>query len=351
MVLAAAAALGAYSLYVFALDFQANRSLEASSRNVQKLHDLSVIRQKLLDYRKAKPHYPDRGTSEHTELFKDLLPPTQSVANYVYVSNQVHFAVCAPLEGGHGQKAIFTTDTRMFTALSHVCTESLPAERADIMARGGLNAEHATNFLDPSLGFALTDKETVRDKCASSSDAKTVLYGCYVSPPPMIYVIDIREPTVASETYVVAIHEYLHAVYSRMTEERKAEIRPLLDAELVRPEQAFLRDELDPYTAEQKYDELFARLATESESLAGPMEKAYSEYFVNRRRLVALHAPFRGINERLQSLNARLSAMKAQTDRLRATGQIDAYNALVDPYNELVAEYNALSDKHNLLTK
>lgn len=351
IVLVSALALALYAGYVMAQGFLAERELERTNRNVQRLSDVQAAQQSLLEYKKTHAEYPEPKTPEMYDALKNVPSAARQENQYTYVSDKEHFAFCAPLEEPGEAKAVFVTDAGGFSANQQVCTEQLSAERADVIARSGLNVEHASNFLDPTLAFSLTDKETVRSKCASSSDAKTVLYGCYVNPPPTIYVIDITDPAVSGETYVVAIHEYLHAIYSALPDEEKAKVKPLLDAELRRPQQAFLRDELDPYTEEQKYDELFARMGTESESLDSPMEEVYSKYFVNRPRLVAYHGPFREINERLQTLSARLTVLKADADRLKASGDIEGYNALVDPYNDRVAEYNELSDKHNLITK
>jgi hypothetical protein len=194
--------------------------------------------------------------------------------------------------------------------------------------------------------------------------------GCYYRG--RIYVLQIDNPTLASEMDVVSAHELLHAEWTKMSAGERASLSTELERVYATISNADLRSRMASYATSEpgeEANELHSILGTEYASLSPVLEAHYAKYFDNRAQIVSAHAAYQAVFDtqraeletELSSIRAdkgRLSVMNRQLDAYRAGGQIQAYNALVPQQNKLVddinsriASYQVKVDEYNALSK
>lgn len=212
----------------------------------------------------------------------------------------------------------------------------------------------------------------------------SIVLGCYDGRN--IYLYDITEKRLNGIVEVTAAHEMLHAAYDRLSDSERQQVDAMTAHAYKRVNSRRLRDSVAQYRKADPSvvpNELHSILATEVRNLPDELEKYYSQYFTNRKKVVTLSEKYeneftsrenrvakldselitlRAIIDanqaRLDSLYAALNVERARMDALRAAGNAGAYNAAVDDYNNQVAEYNALAqsttrqiEEHNAKVK
>lgn len=333
--------------------FIAQDKLQRSSADAQLTVNLPRYQQILKEYRAEKGAYPDPDDAAATEpTFTQVAaergaPPPPANEDYFYNAGADSYVLCAPMAARTG--ALFVTEAGGFRANDAQCRPDTSPYLASVIAKTGLSSGAASDFLAAQDRFKVVDEAALRESCANSTDASTVLYGCYDPPSDTIYVLNIQQPDFKAEQNVVAVHEFLHQRYGKLSEEERATITALVDVELTRPESSDIQEELEVYDESVQNTEAFSRFATEAANLSPELEKVYSRYFLNRREVVAQHAPYKTIITRLNTLQSQLKRQSARAEALRASGDIAGFNRTVGPYNALVREYNALAERSGLL--
>ena len=128
----------------------------------------------------------------------------------------------------------------------------------------------------------LVDQATLDDKCSVEK------LGC--TEGRFIYIL---QPTTESERYrtiVTAAHEMLHVAYSRLSPQQRDDLEPLLKAELAKPADSGIRQELTGYAQEDYYNEAHSFIGSELPNLDRLLEQHYAKYFSDRTKTVQAYA-------------------------------------------------------------
>jgi hypothetical protein len=186
--------------------------------------------------------------------------------------------------------------------------------------------------------------------------------GCYISGmPDHIFIMQIQDPAVQKVMDVTAAHEFLHAVYARLTPKKKEEIDAMMSAQLPLITDENLQKRLEGYAKTepgQRDNELHSIFATEYPKLIPELEEYYSQYFKDRAIIVAWNtsntAYINGKEAALKKGKAQIQADKDKLDALEARmntylsqGDIALYNSLVPTQNVLVRQINAEIKAYN----
>lgn len=202
-----------------------------------------------------------------------------------------------------------------------------------------------------------TDRAVFNRHCQSQVNTNTVELGCYTGDNH-IYILKIEDPSLQSEMVVVAAHEMLHAAYAHLGASDQSAVDEQLELEVVHLHSSALAQEIRTYRLTepgQRDNELHSLIGTEYTPLDSALESYYSQYFTNRKTVVADHQKFQAVFDDLQ---AKLDSLETQirTDRntmnnYLKSGSIRSYNALVPVINNLIDQYNQTADQYNALSR
>lgn len=227
-------------------------------------------------------------------------------------------------------------------------------------------------------------KANFADFCPNSS-AETAVLGCYLSGQQGIYLLEVTNSELQGIEQVTAAHEMLHAAYDRLPSKEKKRINQALrDFYQKYPDNKVVQDTLKSYKKSSQTElinEMHSIFGTQISDLPAVLNDYYSQYFVDRRKLVTYYEKyeqaFTSRQQRIDSYDAELNSIKLSLDSVEKTAeaqkaeldtrlkqleqyergnQVDAYNSSVNSYNALVQAYNAninriqsLVDQYNKL--
>jgi hypothetical protein len=205
------------------------------------------------------------------------------------------------------------------------------------------------------------DKTTFNSACQPKGNLLEL--GCYKANglDEKIHLLKINDPSLITVTYVTGAHEYLHAVYSRLSATEKSRINSLLAKQLTLTHDKDLTERLQGYKKTepgQELNELHSIFGSEFSGLTPDLEKYYNKYFLKRSIITTWQSQNtalikgkglaltrqKGVIESdltyLESLNKRMK-------NLLSARQYSDYNALVPTQNRLVREFNAEVTSYN----
>ena len=228
----------------------------------------------------------------------------------------------------------FTNITDMITAIGYEPSEALQQiiDRLSLTSEGervlrGTRAE-------------LQDAEPFNSNCSSIETGIYVL-GCYNSGRIYIYNIEERDLDGVRESTLA--HELLHAVWARMTDAEREELRSSL--EQVASENQTIRDHLKLYDDKDYLDELHSIAGAQlpREQLPEPLQKHYKKYFTDQDRVASFYEAYAG---RYRQIEKRLDELKAEIETRREALQIrtDNYNQSLAEYEKRKLEFNARAE-------
>lgn len=206
-----------------------------------------------------------------------------------------------------------------------------------------------------------------RQKCPESED--TIVLGCYHPGENGIYIYQVKDATLGGVTQVTAAHENLHAIYARLSADKRRQVNGWLEDYYRHGlSDSRVKDEITLYKQKEPNavpDEMHSIFGTEVANLPAPLENYYKQYFRHRSVVVAFsrqyEQAFTARQTRLRQYDSQLAAMKARIDAqeadlqaqqdqlnaaqsqlkaLLAAGQNDQYNAQVLAYNNQIRVYN-----------
>ncbi len=169
-----------------------------------------------------------------------------------------------------------------------------------------------------------------------SHEVEVSLLGCYTGG--RIYVYEITQEQLKDSNKVTAAHELLHAVWMRMSDSEKKEVKEWL--EQVRSQHAeWAEDELGLYDDEARAEELYARAGTKLSELPAELEQHYAKYFQNRAKIVEYYENYQAPFNELKAKNAQL-----EVEILRVKQEIDQekldYTNETERVRQVIAEFN-----------
>lgn len=214
----------------------------------------------------------------------------------------------------------------------------------DYAERSGMNDEG--RFLFYASRPVIEGDEKFDGVCSSRQEDVGIL-GCYLPEARLIYLYDVTDDRLDGLEDVVAAHEMLHAAWYRMSGEERADLGPLLEAEVTaRADDTALAETLEFYaTAEpgERLNELHSIIGTEFADISPALEAHYAEYFDDRPAVVALHEKSNAVFEEQE---AAIEALVAQIDELNASIDADyaSYNTGYDQLNADIEAFNVRAD-------
>lgn len=212
-------------------------------------------------------------------------------------------------------------------------------EITTIVARTDLT-EHG-RFLLYAASPAIIGTQEFNDRCDSDDEGSFSVLGCYAEGE--IYIYRVSEDRLDGIMDVTAVHEMLHAAWSRLSAEERARIGGLLDAEVAKREgDAALAERLAWYFKREsgsRLTELHSIVGTEFTDIDSELEQYYSGYFEDRGAVLGLFGAYQSVFEALtassESLVAQLDALyqEIQADTSSYQSQIQALNSDIEAFN------------------
>lgn len=191
----------------------------------------------------------------------------------------------------------------------------------------------------------LENAESFNQDCRRVEKASPIV-GCYVSGKETIHIYDVTDPELDGIKEVTAAHEMLHVVWSRLSEQRRAELTKLLEAAYQRLADDKFAKRMAYYERAQpgsRANELHSILGTEFAEIGGELEDYYRTYFADRATLVKLHTQynekFTAAEAESERLAASLATRKAEIEQLTAV-----YMASVGQFNRKVNSFNSRAE-------
>ena len=202
------------------------------------------------------------------------------------------------------------------------------------------------NFTDIGKFYFYADNPGVNASATFSSacdnkESGTAILGCYVGN--RIYIFDVTDKRLDGVEEVTAAHELLHAIYQRMSDDDKARVDKLVEAEYEK-----LKD--DPVFAErmayyartepgERDNELHSIIGTEVASISTELEAHYKQYFNDRSVIVAYHDAYNGEFVKLANQAKSLSSQMDKLNKQIAT-MSKQYNTDVKKLNLDITDFN-----------
>ena len=225
--------------------------------------------------------------------------------------------------------------------------------------RDELKLTERGEFLFNATRPQLDGKETFNSICRTAMDTEVAVLGCYTGGN--IYIYNIVSDDLKGIRELTTAHELLHAVWARMSDDEKVELKPMLE-KVYAENQDILADELKTYGETERLEELYVRAGTEVADLPAGLEKHYAEVFSDQDLIVKFYnsyiREFREIEAEMDSLKAEMDGIGTEINALKVefeqTPTWDLYyriNALVDEYNARVEKYNVDIERYESLNQ
>lgn len=196
----------------------------------------------------------------------------------------------------------------LYLGHNYVPSEDMAAIRASLrLTPEGLrifNASHPT----------LESQDDFNTNC-ESHNPNIAIYGCYNQAKIHIYNVKIEElPGFLEAT---TAHEFLHAVWERLSSSEQAELTPLL-SQVYQANRDALEETIADYPQDQLIDELYVRSAVQLADLPTTLEEHYARYFTNRSVIVAFYdsyiTPFNELNKQIATQKIELNQLRAEIE-------------------------------------
>ena len=189
---------------------------------------------------------------------------------------------------------------------------------------------------NPSVEAGLSFNIACKNK-----ESGTAVLGCYNGEN--IFIFDVNDERLNGIEEVTAAHELLHAIYVRMSDEDRARINKLVEAEYVKLKDDPQFSKRMAYYARtepgERDNELHSIIGTEVGSISAELEDHYKQYFKNRSKIVAYHNSY---NTTFTKLADQAKSLADKMDKLSKKVSVasDKYNSDVKKLNTDIADFN-----------
>ena len=221
-------------------------------------------------------------------------------------------------------------------------------EVAALIKKAGVN--DYGNFLYLASQPIIEYTQDFNTDCARTENISSIL-GCYNNGK--IYIYNVTDPQLEGIREVTAVHEVMHAAYSRLGFVEKEKVNDLLEIEYKKIEnQKDLVDRMAFYEKiepGQRYNELHSVISTEIASISPELENYYSKYFVNRQEVVSLNqkylSVFKGYEDRRLDLENQLGVLNSNI-----VSRKSKYESDVIAINNDITSFNTKANSDGFLT-
>lgn len=198
----------------------------------------------------------------------------------------------------------------------------------------------------------LNESEDFNNHCRENG-TETAILGCFTNG--RIYVYNITDARLSGIRELTTAHELLHAVFSRMDDVQKNELRPYLE-QTYEDNKTILEEDLNIYDESEKFEELYVRVGTEVANLPEELEKHYAEIFKDQDAVVAYYDKyinvFRELQAEIDGLKAELEVMGERINQksVEYEDRVRQLNADITSFNscaEVVGCFNSETEFEN----
>lgn len=173
----------------------------------------------------------------------------------------------------------------------------------------------------------------------------TAILGCYVND--RIYLFDVTDERLDGIKEVTAVHEMLHAVYQRMSNDEKTRINKLIEVEYgamrANPDFAERMAFYARTEPGERDNELHSIIGTELQAVSPELEKHYAKYISNRSKIVTLYnsynALFLQLENEAKTLSKNLDSLAKDIETNMAK-----YNADIKTLNSDIGAFNSRAE-------
>lgn len=173
------------------------------------------------------------------------------------------------------------------------------------------------------------------NKVCDSHKEETAVLGCYTNQIIHIYDVEVEELRGIRES--TTAHEFLHAVWARLSDAEKNDLKAKLEEVYKASEK--LKSELENYDEKDREDELHSRVGTEIKNLPSELENHYAKYFKDQDKIVDYYVayikPFEALKKQIDELAKTLEKLKKEID-----AKTQEYQTRAEKLNQEIAEFN-----------
>ncbi|MBP5357299.1 MAG: hypothetical protein J6Y68_04040 [Clostridia bacterium] len=192
----------------------------------------------------------------------------------------------------------------------------------------------------------LKSKAAFNGICGRDGDPRAYIAGCYyvINDEEYIDIYDSgKDASELENAYynyenakvVTLSHEMMHAAYSRLPDSEKEWIE--IELNKIFANDSNLQSELAHYPSNQRFDELYVRVATEVYGIPANLEKHYAKYFKDRQYIAKLY----------HDTKDQIDRMYAEADIILQ--RLETQRSLYDNSDNYYTRRNALSEIYRLL--
>ena len=178
--------------------------------------------------------------------------------------------------------------------------------------RTDLKLTERGEFLFNASQPVLSESEEFNSYCREEGNEIAVL-GCYTGGS--IYVYNITDEELDGIRELTAAHELLHAGFARMSNEEKAELKPILE-QVYAANMDVLQADIETYDSAEQFEELYVRVGTEVANLPEALEKHYAEVFKDQNAVVAYYDKYNGV---FRALQTEMDGLQTEMETINAT--------------------------------
>ena len=175
-----------------------------------------------------------------------------------------------------------------------------------------VNGEFLFNASQPELD----DREEFNAHCRNGADSEIAVLGCYANNNIYVYNIEAEELDGIRE--LTAAHELLHAVFARMSESEKDNLKSLLE-QVYKENKDILERDLETYDSSEQFEELYVRAGTEVADLPDVLELHYATVFKDQNKIVSFYNKYIAV---FRELEAKMEALKGEMTELEAAIEV-----------------------------
>ncbi len=213
----------------------------------------------------------------------------------------------------------------------------------------------------------LQDRKQFAGSCTQAE--QTIVLGCFIENKG-IYLLEVDDSRLQGIVEVTTAHETLHAMYARLSGDERTKIDKMTAKFFATLDNPRIKENIENYRKKDSGvvpNELHSILGTEVRDLSPELEEYYSQYFKDRKAIVAFSEKYEQTfidienqvkaydtqlkslkieietkETQIQSLGRQVDAERNRLDSLIKSHKIGEYNASVEGYNSLVNQYNSL---------
>ncbi len=198
-----------------------------------------------------------------------------------------------------------------------------------------------------NASYPVLENRDVFSMHCRNDDQDVSILGCYTDDK--IYVFEVDEDELDGIVESTSAHEFLHAVWDRMSSSEREQIEPLLN-HVYNEHKAELSETIESYTESDRLDELHARIGTQIANLPTELEEHYARFFNDQDNIVKYYdnysAPFKKLKAELESLEAELTRIYDQI-----TADTKTYETRIAELNTRIEKFNNCANTPGCFTK